>query len=171
MKRQEKTSPVRWLTISSVASRFGLRPSALRYYEQIGILPETVRIGGQRRYDATLLRRLAVIQRARHVGFSLEEIAQLFSGFAPSTPASKRWRELANSKLVELDRAAENISEMQNLLRRMARCDCDALDECGEGFMKGCVPAASGLKVAPLPAATSTKRIRLRAARQAAAAR
>jgi MerR family transcriptional regulator, redox-sensitive transcriptional activator SoxR len=171
VNKQEKPSPARWLTISSVASRFGLRPSALRYYEQIGILPETVRIGGQRRYDAAVLRRLAVIQRARQVGFSLDEIAQLFSGFERSTPASKRWRELAWSKLVELERAAESITTMQNLLREMARCECDALDECGEGLLKGSMSAVSGLKVAPLPAAASGRRASARAARLPVAVR
>src|SRR4029077_20939293 len=125
------------------------------YYEQIGILPETVRIGGQRRYDATVLRRLAVIQRARQVGFSLDEIAELFSGFERSTPASKRWRKLAASKLVELERAAESIATMQNLLRGMARCNCDALDECGEGILTGCTATAGGLRAEPLPVVAS----------------
>jgi MerR family redox-sensitive transcriptional activator SoxR len=69
------------LTISEVARQVGLQPSAIRYYEQIGILLPAQRISGQRRYDATALHRLAVIQRARQTGFSLEEIRELFFGF------------------------------------------------------------------------------------------
>lgn len=60
------------LTISQVARQVGLQPSAIRYYEQIGILLSAQRIGGMRRYDTTVLRRLAVIQRARQTGFTLK---------------------------------------------------------------------------------------------------
>jgi len=59
------------LSISEVASQIGLRPSAIRYYEQIGILPPAQRVSGQRRYDVTALHRLVVIQRARQTGFTL----------------------------------------------------------------------------------------------------
>src|SRR5438093_607943 len=67
------------LAISDVARVFGLRTSAIRYYEQIGILPPAMRKNGQRRYDNSALFRLAVVQRARETGFTLEEIRQLFS--------------------------------------------------------------------------------------------
>jgi DNA-binding transcriptional MerR regulator len=62
------------LTISEVARQVGLQPSAIRYYEQIGILVPAQRIGGQRRFDTSALHRLAVIQRARQTGFTLNEI-------------------------------------------------------------------------------------------------
>ena len=55
-------------SISEVAREVGLRPSAIRYYEQIGILPSIQRTSGQRRYDTASLHRLAVIQRARRTG-------------------------------------------------------------------------------------------------------
>ena len=86
------------LTISEVSRTFGLRPSAIRYYEQIGILPEALRTSGQRRYDGSVLRRLAVIQRAQHTGFTLDEIKELFFGFKPGTPPSKRWQEMSQRK-------------------------------------------------------------------------
>jgi MerR family transcriptional regulator, redox-sensitive transcriptional activator SoxR len=164
---QETPVSRRGLTISEVANRFGLRASALRYYEQIGILPEAIRVGGQRRYDATLLRRLAVIQRARQVGFSLEEITQLFSGFDKSTPASKRWRLLAENKLAELEQAQASIATMQDLLRGMARCDCDALDECGEGLLnRNCSgPSTNGLIVPAPTTASAARRARTNASR------
>src|SRR6516165_8617682 len=52
------------MTISEVANQIGLRPSAIRYYEQIGILPPAHRVSGQRRYDVTALHRLTLIQKA-----------------------------------------------------------------------------------------------------------
>ena len=69
------------LTISEVARQIGLQQSAIRYYERIGLLPPAQRISGQRRYDSTALCRLAIVQRARQLGFTLEEIRQLFFGF------------------------------------------------------------------------------------------
>jgi MerR family redox-sensitive transcriptional activator SoxR len=69
------------LTISEVARQVGLKSSAIRYYEQLGILPSAQRISGQRRYDRTVLYRLAVVQQARLAGFSLNEIRTLFFGF------------------------------------------------------------------------------------------
>ena len=59
------------LAISDVARVFGLRTSAIRYYEQIGILPPAMRKNGQRRYDNSALFRLAVVQRARGDGVHL----------------------------------------------------------------------------------------------------
>ena len=59
------------LSISDVAHVFGLRTSAIRYYEQIGILPRAMRKNGQRRYDNSALFRLAVVHRARETGFYL----------------------------------------------------------------------------------------------------
>jgi MerR family transcriptional regulator, redox-sensitive transcriptional activator SoxR len=124
------------LTISQVARQFEVRASALRYYEQIGILPLASRVRGRRRYDDSVLRRLAVIQRARQCGFSLKEIEQLFSGFKPGASASQRWQQLSQRKLAELEASMERIKLMQSLLRRMNNCRCDALDECGAGLLR-----------------------------------
>jgi MerR family transcriptional regulator, redox-sensitive transcriptional activator SoxR len=127
---------VRALTISQVAKQFGLRPSALRYYEQIRILPPANRVGGRRRYDAASLRRLAVIQRARDAGFALVDIRELFCGFRPGIPASQRWRQVSQRKLAELDNSLERLLLMKDLLNRMSNCKCDALDECGAALLR-----------------------------------
>ncbi|SRR5713101_8079476 len=128
------------LSISEVARQVGLRPSAIRYYEQIGILLPAQRISGQRRYDPTVLYRLAVIQRARQVGFTLDEVRELFFGFRQVTPASQRWQKLSRRKLVELELLVGQIKTMQRLLQKMMqKCRCDTLDQCGRGiFRAGC---------------------------------
>ena len=138
------------LTISDVAKQVGLRPSAIRYYEQIGILLPAQRISGQRRYDATVLNRLAVIQRARQLGFTLDEIKRLFFGFRNVTPASARWQELSQRKLSELEVLSGQIKTMQRLLRKMMeKCHCDTLDQCGRGIFKSDC-AAPPAKPSPL---------------------
>ena len=128
------------LTISEVARQVGLKPSAIRYYEQIGILPKPQRISGQRRYDNSVLYRLALVQRSRQMGFTLDEIQRLFFGFRRSIPISERWKKLSQRKLAELNALAEQIKSMQLLLRSMAeKCRCDALDQCGKGiFLNTC---------------------------------
>ena len=132
------------LTISEVARQVGLQPSAIRYYERIGILPPAQRISGQRRYDTTVLYRLAVIQWARQVGFTLEEIRQLFFGFRNVTRASERWQKLSRRKLVELDVLMDGIKTVRRLLEKMMQnCRCDTLEQCGKGiFRSGCVDVA-----------------------------
>jgi MerR family redox-sensitive transcriptional activator SoxR len=128
-----------WLSISEVARRASLRPSAIRYYEKAGILPKPERISGKRRYDRTVLYRLAVIQQAREAGFTLSEIRALFFLFPDGTRAETRWRRLADRKLAELNALATQIRSMRMLLKRMkANCHCKTLEVCGKAiFEKG----------------------------------
>lgn len=127
------------MLISEVAKQVGLRPSAIRYYEQIGILAPAERNGGQRRYDKSVLYRLALVQRARQSGFTLDEIRQLFFGFREGTPISKRWQKMSQEKLAELDALAEQIDVMRGLLRRIQKnCRCDAIEQCGKGIFESC---------------------------------
>src|SRR5919199_933661 len=65
------------MRIGEVAERAGVRVSLIRYYEEIGLLPEPARVSGQRRYDETVLRRLAVIDVAQRAGLTLDEIKDL----------------------------------------------------------------------------------------------
>ena len=127
------------MSISEVARQVGLRPSAVRYYERIGVLSPPPRAGGKRRYDAAALRRLAVVQRARQAGFTLGEIRELFFGFRATARPSERWKTLSQRKLAELARLVDSIKTMQRLLARVQSCRCDALEECGEKILaRGC---------------------------------
>ncbi len=125
------------LTISQVARQIRLRPSAIRYYERIGLLPPAERLSGQRRYDPTVLYRLAIIQRARQLGFTLSEIRHLFFGFRDITRASERWRTLSQRKLAELDHLMDGIKAVRGVLKKlMTKCRCDTLDQCGKGIFQ-----------------------------------
>lgn len=125
------------LTISEVARQVGIQASAIRYYEQIGLLPRAQRVNGQRRYDATTLHRLAIIQWARQLGFTLDEIRRLFFGFRNFTRASERWHTLSRKKLDELDRLMDRIKAVRKLLKKMMRnCHCETLDQCGKGIFR-----------------------------------
>ena len=124
------------MAISDVARVFGLRTSAIRYYEQIGILPPAMRRNGQRRYNNSALFRLAVVQRARETGFTLEEIRELFFGFTEGTPPPKRWHQLSQRKVAELRERIKRLQLMETLLKRVEECRCDALDQCGERILR-----------------------------------
>ena len=138
------------LTISQVAEQVRLRPSAIRYYEQVGLLPPAQRLSGQRRYDAKVLYRLAIIQRARQLGFTLDEIRYLFFGFRDVTRASERWRELADKKLAELEQLANGIETVRGLLKKLrTRCRCETLDECGRGMFQKMNSDAAAMPLLP----------------------
>ena len=124
------------LAISEVARVFGLRTSAIRYYEQIGILPLPLRKNGQRCYDKSVLYRLAVVQRGREMGFTLDEIRELFFGFEPGTSPPKRWHQLSKRKIAELRNRMSRLKMMETLLKRMEKCHCAALQECGEKLLQ-----------------------------------
>jgi MerR family redox-sensitive transcriptional activator SoxR len=125
------------LTISEVARQVGLEASAIRYYERIGLLPRAPRMSGQRRYDTTALYRLAIIQCARQLGFTLTEIRRLFFGFREITRASERWRTLSERKLAELDDLMDGIKAVRGVLRKlMTKCQCDTLDQCGKDIFQ-----------------------------------
>jgi MerR family transcriptional regulator, redox-sensitive transcriptional activator SoxR len=122
------------MTISEVARQAGLRSSTIRYYEQIGVLQPAQRASGQRRYDTTVLYRLAIIQRAQQTRFTLDEVRKLFFGFREKTPISERWRQLSGQKLKELEQMVQQIKTMQELLLRIQKCRCDAIESCGKAM-------------------------------------
>jgi DNA-binding transcriptional MerR regulator len=94
-------------------------------------------MSGQRRYDTTALYRLAIIQRARQLGFTLTEIRHLFFGFRDITRASERWRTLSQRKLAELDDLMDGIKAVRGVLTKlMTKCRCDTLDQCGKGIFQ-----------------------------------
>jgi MerR family transcriptional regulator, redox-sensitive transcriptional activator SoxR len=118
------------LAIGELAGLAGKRPSLIRYYEQIGLLPQPVRVSGQRRYDTAAVRTLAVIDTAQRAGLTLEEIKALLAASPDDTSATERLRELANRKLPEIAALIERTELVRRWLESAARCECPDLDEC-----------------------------------------
>jgi len=118
-------------TIGEVARRAGLKPSAIRYYESVGLLPEPVRESGQRRYGDDTLRRLQVIHVAKRAGFSLDEARVLLATGDGGPPAHAQLRELAERKLPEVDELIVRARAMRAWLITASGCTCDTLDVCG----------------------------------------
>jgi MerR family redox-sensitive transcriptional activator SoxR len=126
------------LSIGQVAQRSGLRPSAIRYYESIAVLPAPRRIGGQRRYDRAILDQLAFIQTAQRLGFSLQEIQLLFNNTDPAVSVSDQWRSLAHQKLAAVDTLINQALGVRQLLHQGLRCGCADLLDCIDCVITNC---------------------------------
>ncbi|AFS15082.1 MULTISPECIES: helix-turn-helix domain-containing protein [Mycobacterium avium complex (MAC)] len=118
-------------TIGEISRETGVAATTLRYYEQIGLVPEPTRRGGQRRYDDSILSRLEVIALCKSAGFSLDEIQLLFADDAPGRPAS---RALAEAKLAEIDAQLESLARARAVIEWGMRCTCPSIDACTCGI-------------------------------------
>lgn len=118
------------LSIGEVARLTGKAPSAIRYYEGMGLLDPPRRISGKRSYPRAVLRRLAVIETAKRAGLSLDEIGLLLSARPSSSASIERLRRLAEQKLPGLRAAIERAELVRDWLEDAARCCCPSLDDC-----------------------------------------
>jgi DNA-binding transcriptional MerR regulator len=117
-----------WLAIGEVAERAGMSTSRIRYYEARDLLPEPERAAGKRRYTDDVFRRLAIIDAAQRVGFTLEEIRDLLGG--RDQPAHERLRQLALLKLPELDDLIARATSVRRVLKMCSKCSCESIDVC-----------------------------------------
>ena len=134
------------LKIGEVAEKVGLRTSAIRFYESVGLLPKPPRRNGRRRYDPSILDRLQVIHAAREVGISIEEIRALLDGFPKGDPPSKRWQKLAKRKLPDLEATIQRTMALKYLIEAGIECDCDDIALCINSEGMACRPASKGGK-------------------------
>lgn len=118
----------------------GRRPSAIRYYESVGLLPEPERIAGRRRYPLEARRRLAVIDTAQRAGLSLEEIRHVMEAPPDHPAATERLRTIAERRLPELDTLIERLELVRRWLERARACECPSLDQCALFDTPECLP-------------------------------
>ena len=123
------------MTIGQIAKESGLRASAIRFYENAGLLPPPRRSGGQRRYDGKVLERLAVLEFAKECGFSLAEARTLLNAFSGDAPLSERLRGIAQQKIAELDAQAIRIAHSKERIAHAVQCRCSDLGECGRRIL------------------------------------
>jgi DNA-binding transcriptional MerR regulator len=117
---------VKDLDISEVTRRTGVPASALRFYEEKGLIASVGRRGLHRLFDPGVLDRLALIALGRAAGFSLDEIALMFT--PDGRPHIKR--QMLTAKADDLDRTIRKLSAMRNGLRHAAACPAPSHMEC-----------------------------------------
>ncbi|MCM2310273.1 MAG: helix-turn-helix domain-containing protein [Steroidobacteraceae bacterium] len=117
---------MRYLDITAVAKQSGVSASALRYYEDRGLIASVGRRGLKRLFDAAVLERLALISLGQAAGFSLDEIAGMF------TPdgRTKIERKMLAAKADELDGTIRRLRSMRDGLRHAAACPAPSHLEC-----------------------------------------
>lgn len=119
------------LSIGVVAARAGMAVSALRFYEERGLISSTRSSGGHRLYARPVLRRLAFIQVAQRVGLSLEEIGRALAELpADDGPKPADWRRLAASWRPQLDERIGLLEALRDELDSCIGCGCLSLQRC-----------------------------------------
>ena len=129
------------MNIGQAAQATGVTPKMIRHYESLGLLPAVARSdAGYRRYDERTLHTLRFIRRARDLGFSLEEIAQLLGLWADPQRASAEVRALAQRHVADLDERIARMQAMRRSLQQLVQCchgddrpDCPILDDLAGG--------------------------------------
>ncbi len=119
------------LTVSDVVRRSGFAPSALRYYEREGLISAERSEGGQRRYARAVLRRLAFIRAARHVGLSLDEVRRSLNELPRSrTPTKDDWTRISRMWRQRLNEEIAALEALRDGLDSCIGCGCLSLQRC-----------------------------------------
>ena len=119
------------LTIGDLAARSGVAPSALRYYERMGLIHASRTGGNQRRYDRAELRRVAFIRIAQQVGVSLEEIREALDSLPENrTPTRSDWSRLSAHWRKRLEDRITMMERLRDQLTGCIGCGCLSLKRC-----------------------------------------
>jgi len=128
------------MNIGDASVRAGLPAKTIRYYEEIGLVRPARGGNGYRDYCDADIHTLRFLQRARGLGFSVEECRQLLALYGDRDRASADVRQLASAKLGEIDRKIRELSELRRTLETLVhachgndRPDCPILEELAEG--------------------------------------
>lgn len=112
------------LSIGEVASSVGLKVSAVRYYDDIGLIESTTRVGGKRRFDQATVGRVNFVQQAKSAGFTLDEIGQILADDAGD------WQDLVTAKLAQLQERRDQLEATIAMLSEIQACGCHVVATC-----------------------------------------
>jgi MerR family redox-sensitive transcriptional activator SoxR len=119
------------LTIGQASARSGVAPSALRYYEEQGLIAATRTPGGARRFPRSVLRRLAFVRAAQNVGLSLAEIRDALATLPEGRPpTAKDWARLSAGWRDRLDEQIAALQQLRDGLDSCIGCGCLSLGRC-----------------------------------------
>ena len=119
------------MTIGEVSRRSGVASSALRFYEQRGLITSERAGSGHRRFPRPVLRRLAFIVYAQRVGLTLEEIGRELAELPPQrAPSRADWGRLSRTWTARIDRQIAELERLKSGLTECIGCGCLSLDRC-----------------------------------------
>jgi MerR family redox-sensitive transcriptional activator SoxR len=120
-----------WITIGELSERTGVATSALRFYEERGLISSERTSGNQRRYRRPMIRRVSVIRAAQRCGLSLEEIAQAMEVLpAERTPGRRDWEKMSQAWRSRLDERIAALELLRDDLSSCIGCGCLSLSRC-----------------------------------------
>jgi len=123
--------PTDLLAVGEIAARSGFTQSALRYYEREGLISAERTSGGQRRYQRRVLRRLAFVSAARHVGLTLDEIRDALDKLPASrNPSKADWTRISRAWRSRLDAEIDALTALRDGLDSCIGCGCLSLRRC-----------------------------------------
>ncbi len=119
------------LSIGQVAERTGAATSALRYWEDLGLIHSVRTTGNQRRYERATIRRVSFIRAAQRVGLSLDEIGAALATLPEGrTPTAGDWARLSRAWRGRLDEQIRRIEKLRDQLDACIGCGCLSLRTC-----------------------------------------
>ncbi|MDP9791346.1 DNA-binding transcriptional MerR regulator [Agrobacterium tumefaciens] len=119
-------SSMKLLDIGEVAAQSGIKPSALRYYEEAGLISSVSRHGMRRQFPPEVLLQLKLVAMGKSAGFSLDEIAGMFGvNGLPDLP-----RDVLHQKADAIDRQIHELTALRDTLRHVADCPAPSHMEC-----------------------------------------
>ena len=119
------------LTIGALSERTGVAPSALRYYEDLGLITAARTAAGQRRYSRHTIRRVSFVRAAQQVGLSLDEIGEALATLPTDhAPSEKDWSRVASSWRPRLDAQIAMIERLRDRLDGCIGCGCLSMKAC-----------------------------------------
>lgn len=128
------------MNIGRASERSGLPAKTIRYYEEIGLILPDRAANGYRDYSHSDIHRLAFLQRARSLGFTVEECRQLLALYNDHSRASADVKALATRKITEIERKMAELAELKHTLGHLVehchgdeRPDCPILESLAEG--------------------------------------
>lgn len=119
------------ISIGKLADRTGFAVSAIRYYEQKGLIHPERNAGGQRRFLRSDIRRLSFVKIAQQFGFSIEEIQEQLAGLPEQrTPTKADWTRISKTMRKKLDARIEILTKLRNNLDGCIGCGCLSMKTC-----------------------------------------
>ena len=112
------------LSIGAIAEATGVTVSAIRYYDDLGIVTTTRRVGGKRHFTPDVIGRVNFVRRAQDVGFTLDEIKAILDGDAGKVPS------LVEAKIADLQDKRLRLDTMISMLEVLRECGCEEVTTC-----------------------------------------
>ena len=124
-------APTDLLTVGEVARRAGIATSAVRFYEDQGLISSVRTAGNQRRYPRYVLRRIGIITAARRFGIPLAEVAQVFDSLPENRmPGKTDWRRISKRWHERLEVRRRELERLEEELVGCIGCGCLSLNTC-----------------------------------------